>query len=45
MDHRELECRLDSCGSGRGVIARFYEHSNEHLCSIKGREFLDQLSD
>jgi hypothetical protein len=31
-------------GSGKGTVAGFCEHGNEPSGSIKGREFLDQLS-
>jgi hypothetical protein len=36
---------VDSSGSGYGLVADFCEHSNEPSGSIKGGEFLDQLSD
>jgi hypothetical protein len=35
---------LDSSGSGQGPVAFSYEHG-EHSGSIKGGEFLEQLSD
>jgi len=38
-------CGLDATGSGQGPMADSCEHSNEPLGSIKGREFLDYLSD
>jgi hypothetical protein len=36
---------LDLFGSGYGLVARFCEHGYEPSGSIKGREFLDHLSD
>jgi hypothetical protein len=35
---------LNLSGSGWGPVAGSLEHGNEHLGSIKGREFLDYLS-
>jgi len=35
----------DLCSSGCGLVVGFCEHSNEPLDSLKGREFIDQLSD
>jgi hypothetical protein len=32
---------LDSSSSGYGKVAGSSEHGNEHLGSMKGREFLD----
>jgi hypothetical protein len=32
---------LDSSGSQQGPVVGSYEHGNEPLGSIKGREFLD----
>jgi hypothetical protein len=37
-------CGLSSSGSGYGPVAGSCEHGNEPLVSIKGGEFLDQLS-
>jgi hypothetical protein len=34
-------CGLDTSGSGQGPVVGSCEHINEHLCSIKGGEFLD----
>jgi hypothetical protein len=36
---------LGSSDSGQGPMAGSGEHGNEPLVSIKGGEFLDQLSD
>jgi hypothetical protein len=36
---------LDSSGSVSGLVAGCCEHCNELYGSIKGRKFLDQLSD
>jgi hypothetical protein len=36
---------LDSSGSGQGPVAGCCEHGNEPSGSIKGGEFLDQLSE
>jgi hypothetical protein len=36
-------CRLDSCGSGYGLMADSREHGNEPSDSIKVEEFCDQL--
>jgi hypothetical protein len=33
------ECGLDLFGLGQRPVAGSYEHGNEHLGSIKGREF------
>jgi hypothetical protein len=38
-------CGLDLSGSGQGPAAGSYEHDNELLGSINGKELLDQLSD
>jgi hypothetical protein len=38
-------CGLDSPGPGLGPVAGSCEHDNETSGSIKGGEFLDQLSD
>jgi hypothetical protein len=38
-------CGLDSSGSGHGPMVGSCEHGNELPSSIKGGEFLDQLSD
>jgi hypothetical protein len=35
-----LECELASCGSGEHPVAGSYEHSTEHLGSIKGEVYL-----
>jgi hypothetical protein len=32
---------MDSSSSGLGPVAGFCEYGNEHLDTIKGREFLD----
>jgi hypothetical protein len=37
-------CGLDSSGSGQVPVAGSYEHDIELSVSIKGEEFLDQLS-
>jgi hypothetical protein len=34
-------CGLDSAGSGWRSVVGSSEHGNEHLGSMKGREFLD----
>jgi hypothetical protein len=36
---------LDSSCTGQAPVAVSCEHGNETSCSIKGREFLDKLSD
>jgi len=36
---------LDASGSGHGSVSGYCEHSHEFMGSIKGREFLDWLSD
>jgi hypothetical protein len=38
-------CGLDSYGSGQGPVAAFREHGNEPFAFIKGRDFLDWLSE
>jgi hypothetical protein len=38
-------CGLDLSGSLQGPVAGCCEHSNEPSCLIKGREFLDYMSD
>jgi hypothetical protein len=38
-------CGLDSSGTGWGPVVGFCEHGNKPLASMKGGEFLDQLSD
>jgi hypothetical protein len=38
-------CGLDSSGSGYRQVVGSCEYGNESSGSIKGREFLDQLSD
>jgi hypothetical protein len=38
-------CRLDTFGSGQGAVMGSSEHGNESSGSVKGGEFLDQLSD
>jgi hypothetical protein len=38
-------CGLDSSGSGQVPVAGSCEHCNESSDSIKGGEFLDQLTD
>jgi hypothetical protein len=38
-------CGRDSSGSGQGPMEGSCEHGNEISDSIKGREFLDYLSD
>jgi hypothetical protein len=38
-------CGLDSSGSGYEPVAGSCEHGNKHSGSIKGGEFLRQLSD
>jgi hypothetical protein len=38
-------CGLDSSREGQGLMAGFCENGNEPSGSIKGREFLDYLSD
>jgi hypothetical protein len=38
-------CGLDSSGLRQGQVVGPCEYSNEPLGSIKGREFLDKLSD
>jgi hypothetical protein len=35
---------MDSSGSGKGPVTGSFEHGNEPSMSIKGGEFLDQLS-
>jgi hypothetical protein len=47
MDLRETvrKCRLDSSGSGYGLLTGCYENGNEPSASIKGGEFLDYQSD
>jgi hypothetical protein len=39
-----VRCGLDASDSGYGPEAGFCEHGNETSGSIKGGEFLDQLS-
>jgi hypothetical protein len=34
-------CGLDSFGSGQGLMAGTFEHGNEPLISVEGRECLD----
>jgi len=36
-------CSVDSAGSEQGRVAGSYEHSNEHLDSMKGRDVLHFL--
>lgn len=36
---------MDLTGSGQGPVAGCCEHGKETLCSIEGRECLDQLGD
>jgi hypothetical protein len=45
-DFKEMEgrCGLDSSGSEHGPMASSCEHGNKASGSIKGEEFLDQLS-
>jgi hypothetical protein len=38
-----LKCELDFSSSGQKPAAGSCEHGNEVSCSIKGREYLDQL--
>jgi hypothetical protein len=38
-------CEMATSGSGQGQMPGTCEHNNEYLGFIKGREFLDQLSD
>jgi len=38
-------CGLDASGSRQVPVVGYCEHGNEHSGSIKGGEFLDQLSD
>jgi hypothetical protein len=38
-------CGLEATGSGLGQLAGICEHRNEFSVSIKGRIFLDYLSD
>jgi hypothetical protein len=38
-------CGLDESGSGEGPVVGSCGNANESLGSIKGREFLDYLSD
>jgi hypothetical protein len=40
-----VRCAMDSSGSGLGPLVGSYEHGNESSVSIKGKRFLDQLSD
>jgi hypothetical protein len=40
-----MEGGLDAPGSVQGPVAGCCEHGNEPSGSIKGREFLDKLSD
>jgi hypothetical protein len=37
-------CGLDSSASGQGPVVDSYEHDNELSSFLKGREFLDYLS-
>jgi hypothetical protein len=37
-------CGIDASVSGEGPVAWSCEHAGESSSSIKGREFLDQLS-
>jgi hypothetical protein len=48
MDLREIgsgRCELDASGLRQGPAMDSCEHSSESLCSIKGRDFLDCLSE
>jgi hypothetical protein len=38
-------CELDSSDLGWVPVVGYYEHCNEPSASIKGRKFLDKLSD
>jgi hypothetical protein len=44
MDLRK-KCELDTSHSGCGLVVGSCEYDNEHCSPIKGREFLDYLSD
>jgi len=37
-----VESGLDSSGPGYGLVAGFCEDGNEHLCPVKGVEFLSR---
>jgi hypothetical protein len=39
------KCGLDSSDSGQGLMVGCFEHGNELSDFIKGREFLDYMSD
>jgi hypothetical protein len=45
LGNRVGRCEMDSFGSGWGSVTASCEHGNETLGSIKGGQFLDQLSD
>jgi hypothetical protein len=45
MDITKIGCGLDSTGSKYGLVAGSYKNGNEAWPSIRGREFLDHLSD
>jgi hypothetical protein len=36
-----VRCRLDASGSGERPVAGSFVRGNEHLGSIKGKEFTD----
>jgi hypothetical protein len=48
MDLRKIgwgSCGLDSSGLGQGPVAVYCYHGNESSDSIKGGEFVEELSD
>lgn len=44
MYPKEIQCELDSYGSGKGPAVDPYKCGNEPSGSIKGRKFSNQLS-
>jgi hypothetical protein len=38
----KMLCRDLEFGSGYGLVAGSYEHGNEYLSSVRGREFLTE---
>jgi hypothetical protein len=44
-DNIKMDHKLNSSASGQGAVADSCDDGNESTGSIRGREFLDQLSD
>jgi hypothetical protein len=44
MGHKQLGCELDYLFQGKGATVSSFEHGFRNLRTVKGREFLEQLS-